>query len=155
MKTKKLWKTSLLVAGVFSSGMALYHFILPYHLGWKDSIIEVTAMINWAIFSLNHFFSFLLLWGGIITIITAFRWEKVDLLGYGILVGMGLFWIFNASYQIFIPMPLPERLIVLKWGLLTFSVFLVILYILAVSLRFSEAIKKKQVKDEQSFVKSD
>lgn len=147
MKTKKLLKISLLVAGVFSSGMALYHFILPYHLGWKHSLIEVTAMINWAMFSLNNFFSFLLLWGGIMTIITAFRWEKVDLLGYGILVGMGLFWIFNASYQIFIPMPLPEHLIVLKWGLLAFAVFLVILYILAVLLCLSEAVKKKQFKD--------
>lgn len=132
MKSETLWKACLSIAGISSSVMALYHFRLPSLRSWEKYVTAVPPAIKWGIFSINFFFSSLLLWGGIMTIIAALRWKKIDLLGYLALAGMFTFWVVNAIYQAFIPMPLPESMAVLKFAFLAFSAFVALLYFLPI-----------------------
>jgi hypothetical protein len=110
--------------------MALYHFWLPTIYRWSDDLVKA-PMIGWALASINAFFSFLLLAGGLLTIVIALDSRPRDRASTGVLVGMTAFWLFNAGYQVFLPMPLPARLAGLHWVLLGFAGMVALLYMTA------------------------
>lgn len=139
MKSEKLGRVCFFAAGLATSAMALYHFRLPHIWGWERFAANLPPAISWGLFSINFFFSFLLLWGGLITIIAAFRLEKVNRFGWFCLLGVGIFWVVNAVYQIAVPMPLPESMRVLKWGLLAFALVVALLYLLPIFLLAKKA----------------
>ena len=116
--------------------MAAFHFFLPHIFGWGRYVNEIPAPIRWGLFSLNVFFSSLLLWGGITTIITTLNYKESDLLTYCIFIGMGIFWIINVSYQILFPFPA----VIMKWILLAFAVTVAALYWFAVYLSFDRGV---------------
>ncbi|MBI3661002.1 hypothetical protein HY230_11120, partial [Candidatus Acetothermia bacterium] len=130
MRPEKIWKPSLLIAGISSAAMALYHFWLPYQWNWESELSNRSAALSWGLFSINFFFSILLLEGSIITLIVAFKRTEINTLAYASVLGMGVFWAVNAIYQIIIPLPLPDNLAILRWSLLAFAVLVAVLYLL-------------------------
>jgi len=48
----------------------------------------------------------------------------------GLFWGMGTFWVMNGLYQIFIPMPLPKMMIILRWVLSGFAFLMALSYLL-------------------------
>ena len=95
------------------------------------------------LFSINVFFSSLLLWGGITTIVTTFKYKESNLLTYCIFIGMGIFWIINVSYQIQFPFPVA----IMKWILLAFAATVAGLYWFAIYLSFAKGVVKAASND--------
>lgn len=120
----------LALAGLFTAGMALYHFCLPFIWGWGDAL-QHEPMLRWALFMLNASFSYLLLAGGTITVALAFGTGARDRAGRWLLMAMCGYWLFNAVYQIAAPMPMPARLASLRWGLFGFAAAVALLYVAA------------------------
>src|SRR6266513_571751 len=56
-------KISLAIAGSSSAAMGSYHFFLPSMLHWDRFVTKIPDSIQWALFSINFFFSYLLLAG--------------------------------------------------------------------------------------------
>ncbi len=119
---KAVWKLSLLVAGVASCAMALYHFWLPHIFGWERFMARLPPTVRWGNFIINFCFSFLLLCAGLITMVAAFKGGDERTLSLCVAAGLAAFWTANALYQVIIPMPLPTNLQALRWGLLGFAV---------------------------------
>ena len=128
MQSARLWKTCLLVAGMCSASMALYHYWLPYQWDWPSDLRRISPAVGWGSLMVNFCFSTLLLWGGVMTLLAAMRWRKRDAMTTATVAGMGVFWLMNAAYQAAIPMPLPPRLHVLGWVLLGFAVIVMALH---------------------------
>ena len=126
MKSERIARGCLLIAGIMTAAMALYHFRLPYIWNWEKFVTNIPSPIRWGVFSINFFLSFLLLGGGVLTILASLKKTKKDLVSYGVLFSMGLFWIVNFLYQIVIPMPAPPKI---RSILLVFAALLVTLYI--------------------------
>jgi len=139
MRIHKLRKAALLIVGIASSAMATFHFFLPHIFGWADLVTGIPPPIRWGLFSVNVFFSSLLLSGGITTIIATLRNEESSLIAYCVFIGMGCFWIINASYQIIFPFPVAG----LRWILLGFAITMAFLYVLSLLLPFVESAKKR------------
>jgi len=127
MAKRPAWDRNLLVAGILTASMGLYHFWLPAQFGWGDELAQA-RMLRWALLSINTFFSYLLLAGGATTIAIALRRRSWDPIDAWILMGMTGFWALNAAYQIFLPMPLPPRLAGLRWTLLAFAIVVLLSY---------------------------
>ena len=138
MVSEKLRKTCLVISGTASSLMAVFHFVLPHVFGWARFVNDIPSPIRWGLFSINVFFSTLLLWGGVTTIIAALNHRGSTLLNYCIFFGMGVFWIINASYQIIYPFPD----VIMRWVLLGFSISVALLYIMGILLSFDERATK-------------
>ena len=141
MSPEKLRKACLVIAGLASCAMAAFHFVLPHVFGWARFVNNIPSPIRWGLFSINVFFSALLLWGGVTTIITALKDRGDTLLSYCIFFGMGGFWIINASYQIIYPFPD----VIMRWVFLGFSISVALLYIFGVLLSFDERVAKLPV----------
>jgi hypothetical protein len=141
MSPEKLRKTCLVIAGLASSAMATFHFVLPHVFGWAQFVNNIPSPIRWGLFSINVFFSTLLLGGGVTTIIAALNDRGSTLLSYCIFFGMGFFWIIDASYQIIYPFPH----VIMRWVLLGFSISVALLYISGVLLSFDERVAKLRV----------
>ena len=130
--TSKLTATiSLTIAASFSSAMGAYHFFLPSMFHWGAFLKKVPQPIPWALFSLNFFFSFLLLAGGILTFVTLRALRRSSHVDRGILFAMAGFWLANTLYQVFIPMPLPPNLWPLHVALLGFAVVAMLAYVIS------------------------
>ncbi len=117
----------LLAAGALSAGMGLYHFFLPAQFGWAD-LLAHDRMLRWALLSINTFFSYLLLAGGVLTLAVAWRPRPRDRSAYDVVVAMTGFWTLNAAYQWLSPMPLPPRLGILHVVLLGFALITLALH---------------------------
>jgi hypothetical protein len=125
---KSVVTLSLAVGASLSSLMGAYHFFLPWQFHWGLFLRRVPQPIPWALFSINFFFSFLLLAGGILTFRALAAFRRSGRCDRGILVGMASFWLVNALYQIFVPMPLPAQLWPLHVVLLGFALVALVAY---------------------------
>lgn len=141
MAPEKLRKSCLLIGGIASCAMAAFHFVLPHVFGWARFVDDIPPPIRWGLFSINVFFSSLLLWGGLITIITTLKEEDSSLISCFIFSGMGIFWIVNASYQVLYPFPVA----IMRWVLLGFGISVALLYIIGVLLSFGRRSAKRRV----------
>lgn len=124
----------LALAGALTSVMALYHFWLPYAFHWGDVLTHV-PMVRWGLFILNASFSLLLLAGGMMSLAIAWRSELKSGAGRWVIVAMAGYWLFNATYQIVDPMPMPRALGALKWAFLGFGLAVALLYMGALAER--------------------
>ena len=89
MTPKLTANVSLAVGAVFSCAMGAYHFFLPSQFHWSASLRTVPQPIPWALFSINFFFSFLLLAGGILTFIALMEFHRSSHCDRGILTAHG------------------------------------------------------------------
>ena len=129
MRPQIIWKVGLLAGGVMSLAMGLYHFWLPVIFGWAKFMASEPGTIRWGHYSINFFFSFLLVWGGTLSILAAFRWGRIDLFSAWAVFGMASFWAVNLFYQLVIPMPLPESYRVVSRSLLAFALVTFLLHL--------------------------
>ena len=129
MTRKSTATVALAVAASCSSAMGTYHFFLPSMFHWGAFLKKVPEPIPWALFSINFFFSFLLLAGGILTFITLRALRRSSHPDRGILFAMAGFWLANTLYQVFIPMPLPARMWPLHAVLLGFAAVTLLAYV--------------------------
>jgi hypothetical protein len=113
--------------------MGAYHFFLPSMFHWDRFVTKVPGAIRWGLFSINFFFSFLLLAGGILTFVALRRLHRSLPPDRGVLVAMGGFWLANTLYQLFIPMPLPPKLWVLHVVLVGYAIVTTMAYGAALS----------------------
>jgi hypothetical protein len=122
-------RVAIAVAGVATSVMGAFHFFLPRLFGWARFSSTLPNEIQWALFSLNSFFSLLLLAGGLATL-RAIR-KNDPTRDWSIWI-MGIFWLFNSGYQFLWPFPTPQ----VRWILFGFAFVVAALYILgALALR--------------------
>ena len=122
---------ALAIAASSSCVMGAYHFFLPSMFNWSRFVRNIPPAIQWGLFSINFFFSFLLLAGGILTFVALRRLRQSLPPDRGVLVAMAGFWLANTLYQLFIPMPLPPKLWVLHVVLIGYAVVTTIVYVLA------------------------
>jgi hypothetical protein len=131
MTRKHTATVALTIAASCSSAMGAYHFFLPSMFRWAAFLKKVPEPIPWALFSINFFFSFLLLAGGILTFVTVRQLRRSSHLDRGILFAMAAFWLANSLYQVFLPMPLPARLWPLHAVLLGFAAMTLLAYLVS------------------------
>jgi len=132
MPDRRTFTPLLLIAGAMTALMGGYHFFLPLEFGWSADLAH-DPMLQWALLSINSFFSFLLLMGGLVTIVIGVRPRPWGPIGVGFLAGMTSFWFFNACYQLLFPMPLPHRLSSLAWVLAGFAILAALFYAISLS----------------------
>lgn len=119
-------KITLVIGGLLTTGMALYHFWLPSIWKWNNFVSTIPGTISWGLFSINFFFSLLLLSGGILTILIALKRDRAQPFSLYFLFSLAIFWLANLGYQVFIPMPAPLHIRII---LLTFATTVLLLYI--------------------------
>lgn len=71
MQPPTLWRVSLYLAGVLECGMALYHSILPFHMGWARGLAGVPDTLVWALYALNFSWSVLVFLAGALILYAA------------------------------------------------------------------------------------
>jgi hypothetical protein len=126
-------KVALAVAASSSCAMGAYHFFLPSMFHWDAFVKKIPSVIQWALFSINFFFSFLLLAGGILTFVALRRLHRSLPPDRGVLLAMAGFWIVNTLYQLLIPMPLPPKLWLLHLVLLGYGVVATLAYVVSLA----------------------
>ena len=120
----------LALGGALTAGMALYHFYLPTAFHWGDALGRM-RMLAWALTVLNLSFSYLLLAGGVITIVVALNPRLKGTVAKMVIGSLALYWMVNGACQILMPMPLPRAFASLRWAFLGFSVAVTLLYLSA------------------------
>src|SRR5437762_11809907 len=120
---------ALAVAASSSCLMGAYHFFLPSMFHWDRFVTEVPGAIRWGLFSINFFFSCLLLAGGILTFVALRRAHRSPPPDRHLLIAMAGFWLANTLYQLVIPMPLPPALWLLHVVLTTYAVVATLAYV--------------------------
>jgi hypothetical protein len=133
MTRKSTATMALTVAASCSSLMGAYHFFLPSMFHWGAFLKKVPEPIPWALFSINFFFSSLLLAGGILTFVALRALRACSHPDRGILFAMAAFWLANTLYQVFIPMPLPARMWPLHVVLLGFAALTLLAYVVSLT----------------------
>ncbi len=131
MSRKSTATVALAIAASCSSLMGAYHFFLPSMFHWGAFLKKVPEPIPWALFSINFFFSSLLLAGGILTFVALRALRRSLHPDRGILFAMAAFWLANALYQVFIPMPLPARMWPLHVVFLGFAALTLFAYVVS------------------------
>ena len=121
---ESLWRTCLLVAGAGTTALGGYHFLLPGMFRWREYVQGAPEPI-WAIFAMNAMLSFLMSGGGLATLFIAAKRDRFGATARFITLGMGVFWIFNAAYQVLRPPPFPAPL---RIGFLLLAILLALLY---------------------------
>src|SRR6266480_3150622 len=119
---------ALAFAASSSCLMCAYHFFLPSMFHWDRFVTKIPDAIRWGLFSINFFFSFLLLAGGIMTFIALRQLHRSLAPDRGVLIAIGGFWLANTLYQLFIPMPLPPKLWLLHVVLVGYAVVTTVAY---------------------------
>lgn len=107
---------TLLISGALSAAMGLFHFFLPRIFSWEAGLRHVDPELRWALFSLNCFFSLLLLCAGVTAIVSWWR----PALGASSSLTLAAFWCVNVAYQWLVPPPWPRAIAL---SLLAFAVF--------------------------------
>lgn len=126
----KKGKALLVIASILTIMMAIPHFFVPFIFPWERLIKDLYPPIKWALFAMNFFFSLLLLWGGLLTLISTLKWTITRRMRYWIHGGMGLFWLVGAIYEIVFPFPILEAM----WVLPAIAFCISLLYWIAVFL---------------------
>jgi hypothetical protein len=130
MTRQRVAIVALGIAAASSCAMASYHFALPFVWHWSRFVGNIPANIRWGIYSINTFFSFLLLAGGVLTALAARKLSRGASPDRGVLIAMAGFWTLNVLYQVVIPMPLPARLWVLHVALPGYAALTLLAYLI-------------------------
>ena len=117
---------TLLISGVLSAAMGLFHFFLPRVYSWQAYLGHTPAELRWALLALNCFFSLLLLCAGVSAIASWWR----PALGVSSSLTLAAFWCVNVTYQWLVPPPWPRAIAL---GLLAFAVCAAVLSLWAVA----------------------
>jgi hypothetical protein len=109
-------RAALVTAGIGSCGMAAFQLYVPRLYGWDQYLSLMPPHMAWTMHAVNVFFSFLIAWGGFLTVLAGARPKKLGGLGYPILYGLAIFWVVNVVYQIRVRAPFPPGIANLVLG---------------------------------------
>jgi len=129
VKSLRVATIALAVGASLSSLMGVYHFFIPSIFHWGRFVTKIPGPIRWGLFSINFFFSYLLLAGGILTFVALRRAHRSLSPDRHLLIAMAGFWLANTLYQLVIPMPLPPALWLLHVVLITYAVVATLAYV--------------------------
>ena len=116
-----LVRASIALAAINTTGIAAYHFFLPRLWGWDNALVQMPPAIRWASYSINFFFSFFLICGGILTFLSL-RGDAWRLSQHrALFIVMGGFWATNLIYQLIDPLPLPRSWAFARVGFVGFA----------------------------------
>ena len=124
----------LIVAGILSCSLALYHLVLPYHMGWRRGLDGVPDSLVWALFALNFSWSVLVLLAGTLVIHAATLGPGAGSYARRTVFTVGLFWAIHGVYTWLHPLPLPSALVWLRYVLGLFPAAVVVLHWLPLAL---------------------
>jgi hypothetical protein len=123
-----LVRASIALAGVNTTGIAAYHFFLPRLWGWETALVHMPPAIRWASYSINFFFSFFLICGGILTFLSL-RGDAWRLAQHrALFIVMAAFWATNLIYQLIDPLPLPPSMAIARVGFVGFAALSLVAY---------------------------
>lgn len=141
---KKLGTITNTTAGLLTISCGVLHLFLPYVFPWQEQLEQTCSYMTWAMFADNFFFSILLIWAGLLSLVafSALKLNKTGLLW--VTGGMSLFWLIGCVYEIIFPFPFP----VVEWVLPIFAFLTACLYGVALfsSLR-GERTRHSQVQE--------
>src|SRR5437016_1157996 len=123
----------LIMGGCFTTAMAAYHFFLPTMFGWAAEVTSVHPTVSWALFSLNFFFSYVLLALGVLTLLGALLRRTQEWTYLAVAVAAAGFWLVNGSYQVMVPMPMPHRYVLWSYFLKAYAFAVALLYLIPVA----------------------
>jgi len=125
-----LGRLGLLGGGLLSSAMGGFHFFLPYLFGWGPQLGNVPPEIRWGTFAINFFMSYLMLAGGVLTLVSCWCWRENEPVtrDLGIVVVMGSFWVMNLIYQLAFPFPVHPTLWWVRALLIVFALVTALSY---------------------------
>jgi hypothetical protein len=110
--------------------MGLYHFALPWQWQWSALTADWQPTLRWALFSLNGFFSYVLVLSSSLawwhTRIEPGR-APLPLVAFG----FAGWWLFAFGWQTLWPMPLPAALGFLRWLLPLIALLNAALFLMA------------------------
>lgn len=115
--------------------MAVIHVLLPAAYGWEQYLGMVTPRQATAVQLTSVFFSFLLLWGGCLTVLVALRRGRVGRVGDLILYALATFWAVYVLYQVRVPPPFSNSL---RQSLTATGAVITVLYLVFLLTRDSE-----------------
>lgn len=96
MNSRRAANLGLLVGGLSSCSMAIYHFVLPFAFGWGPFLDRLPPAIRWGSYSINFFMSYLMLAGGVLTL-RAWRHIRAGRSpDRRIVAAMASFWVVNT-----------------------------------------------------------
>src|SRR6186997_1102076 len=124
----RLWLFALGFAGINEAAMALYHFILPFHMGWARGLDGVPDSIVWALYALNFSWSLIVLILGILVLGVAKAGPGAGIFGRRIVLAAGFFWLIHGAYTWVHPLPMPASWIALRAVLAAFPLVMVALH---------------------------
>jgi hypothetical protein len=123
-----LVRASIALAAINTTGIAAYHFFLPRIWDWESSLVLMPPAIRWASYSINFFFSFFLISGGILTFLSlrgdAWRLSQ----NRALFIVMAGFWATNLIYQLIDPLPLPRSMAMARVGFVGFAALTLVAY---------------------------
>jgi len=128
MRSARLWFVCLGLAGVHDCGIALYHFVLPYHMSWRAGLGGVADSLVWALFALNFSWALLLFLTGCLVFYAAKLGPLAGSFARCTVFTVGVFWALHGAYTFVNPMPLPGSLWWLRYALAAFPVVAVVLH---------------------------
>jgi hypothetical protein len=134
VKSSRLWSVLLVLAGILSCSIALYHSVMPFHMGWRQGLGGVPSSIVWALFALNFSWSVLVFLAGSLVIHAATLGPGAGPYARRTVFTVGLFWAIHGAYTWLNPLPLPSSLVWLRYVLGLFPAAVVVLHWLPLAL---------------------
>lgn len=108
--------------------MALYHFILPFHMQWQRGLVGVPESLTWALFALNFSWSVIVFLTGCLVLYAATLTPPAHKFVRVTLVTVGLFWLIHGIYTWIHPLPLPGAFRWLAGVLMAFPIVTAVLH---------------------------
>ena len=121
----RLWLYGLGFAGINECAMALYHFVLPFQMGWERGLGGVPSSIVWALYALNFSWSLIVLILGVLVLSVAKAGPDAGVFGRRIVLAAGLCWLIHGAYTWIRPLPMPASWIALRAALAAFPLIMV------------------------------
>jgi hypothetical protein len=103
-------KLCCVIAGVLSLGMGGFHLFLPRIFNWSHAMRSAPDSIEWALLSLNVFWSVLILLTGALVVVLARRDWSEHAPGRLVLGALACYWLVHTLYLLVFPFPLPASL---------------------------------------------
>jgi hypothetical protein len=121
MSNAKKNALALYVGGGLSMGMGAFHLFLPTIFGWTAAMRSAPSSLQWALSSLNVFWSLLILLTGALAIVIAWRGWQQHPAGMAVSGALACYWALHAMYLVAQPFPLPRSLAWLGWSFVAFA----------------------------------
>ena len=128
MRQSSVWKVLLVIAGLHDSAIGAYHLVLPRQWNWAAGLQNVPAILVSGIYILNFSWSLLILTVAALIFYAAAEGPTASVFARRVVFAVGLFWAVHGIYLWLHPLPVPDSLAWLKYGLAVFPALAIILH---------------------------